>query len=107
MTNEVLGPLSQYQDVARLFGALANPARCAIVERLTVEPRFVGELSQELGLSQPLVSQHIKVLREAHLVEGFRDGRVTRYRLLDEHVAHIFLDAHQHTKEHPNDHCTH
>ena len=107
MTTEATGPLSPYLDVARLFGALANPTRCAIVERLTVEPRFVGELSQELGLSQPLVSQHLKVLREAHLVEGFRDGRVTRYRLIDEHVAHVFLDAHQHTKEHHNERCNH
>ena len=106
MTSAANDPLSPYKGVAGLFSALANPARCAIVERLTRSPRFVGELSQELGLSQPLVSQHLRVLREAHLIEGRKDGRVTRYRLLDEHVTHIFLDAYHHTKEHSHD-CHH
>lgn len=106
MTNDVPDSLAPYQDLARLFSALASPARCAVVDRLAREPRFVGELSQELGLSQPLVSQHLKVLREAHLIEGYKDGRVTRYRLLDEHVAHVFHDALQHMKEHSDD-CHH
>lgn len=106
MTSDAPGPLAPYQEVARLFSALANPARCAVVDRLAREPRFVGELSRELDLSQPLVSQHLKVLREAHLIEGYKDGRVTRYRLLDEHVAHVFRDALQHMKEHSDD-CHH
>ena len=98
-----------FQDsdgVIQLFRALAHPARATVVHRLTEGPADVTTLTELLGISPPLVSHHLRTLRQAHLVEGTREGRRTSYRLVDEHVAHIFLDAHHHTKEHSND-CHH
>lgn len=88
-----------YGDVSALFGALAAPVRAAIVHALTAREHSVSELVARLELSQPLVSQHLRTLREAGLVEVDRRGRSSVYHLVDEHVAHIFLDALQHSRE--------
>ena len=50
------------------FSALADPTRRAIFERVAQRPRAVGELAEELPVSRPAVSQHLKVLKEAGLV---------------------------------------
>ena len=91
--------LWQYRAVGELFAALSSPARAAIVHRLTEGDQTVGGLVQALGLSQPLVSQHLRVLRGARLVVTERHGREIAYSLADEHVAHVFLDAFHHTEE--------
>jgi DNA-binding transcriptional ArsR family regulator len=52
------------------FSALADPTRRAIFERVAQRPRAVGELADELPVSRPAVSQHLKVLKEAGLVSG-------------------------------------
>lgn len=93
------GP-SPYEQVSRLFAALSSPARSAIVHLLTEGEHTVGELVEATGLSQPLVSQHLRVLRGAQLVTPHRRGRHVGYSLSDEHVAHVFLDAFHHSKEH-------
>ncbi len=100
------GVFHDTDGVITLFRALAHPARATMVHRLTQGPADVTELTELLDVSQPLASHHLRTLRDAHLVEGTKDGRRTVYRLIDEHVAHIFLDAHHHMKEHNND-CDH
>lgn len=89
----------RYRSVSEMFGALATPVRAAIVHRLSVGEGTVTELVAALGISQPLASQHLRTLREAGLVASDRRGREMVYRLADEHVAHIFLDAYQHSRE--------
>lgn len=83
-----------------LFRALATPVRLSIVMELAAAPRSVGELVEVLGVSQPLVSQHLRVLRAARLVAADQRRRERVYRLLDEHVRHIVGDAAQHVAEH-------
>lgn len=56
------------------FPALADPTRRKIFERLRHGPRAVGELAKGLPVSRPAVSQHLKVLREAGLVDDTADG---------------------------------
>ena len=56
------------------LAALADPTRRAVFEKLRRRPRTVGELASELPVSQPAVSQHLRRLREAHLVEERREG---------------------------------
>lgn len=92
--------LSRYASVSALFAALASPIRAAIIHRLTDRGWSVTELANELEISQPLMSQHLRVLRGARLVAATRVGRTTTYTLVDEHVAHVLLDAYTHTKEH-------
>ena len=85
---------------ARLLRALASPLRLAIVKELeSGEPRCVHELVDALGVAQPLVSQHLRTLREAKVITGSRRGREVEYRLADEHVLHIALDAITHAAE--------
>ena len=69
------------------------------MHRLTVRDHTVAELVDALGAAQPLVSQHLSRLRHAGLVDGERHGRQIVYRIADDHVAHIFLDALQHSGE--------
>jgi DNA-binding transcriptional ArsR family regulator len=87
------------QEATQLLKALANPLRLAVVVELRQGPRCVHELVQALEVTQPLVSQHLRVLREAHLVASERRGREIVYSLQDDHVAHIVGDAVHHAKE--------
>ncbi len=75
---------------ADLFRTLADPTRLAIFERLAREgERSVGALVGEAGVSQPAVSQHLAVLRQAGLVSDRREGRSVRYRVEPEGLAPI------------------
>lgn len=67
---------------------------------LSAAPRSVGELVDALGVSQPLVSQHLRILRSARLVAVDQRHRERVYRLLDDHVRHIVEDAVRHVAEH-------
>jgi len=82
-----------------LLRALGSPHRLAIVLELGHGPRCVHELVDELGISQSLASQHLRVLRTTGLVVGDRRGKETAYSLADEHVAHIARDALAHGQE--------
>lgn len=82
-----------------MFAALASPVRAAIIHRLCAEGHTVSALVDALGIPQPLASQHLRTLRTAGLVAVERIGRTAVYRLADEHVAHIFLDALRHSRE--------
>ena len=65
-----------------LFGALADPTRLAIVERLLREgERSVGEIAEPLPLTLPAISRHIRVLEEAGLLERRIDRQWRRYRV--------------------------
>jgi DNA-binding transcriptional ArsR family regulator len=61
--------------------ALGDPTRLAIVTCLAERPRAVGELAQELPISRPAVSQHLKVLKDAGLVSDRPVGTRRVYRL--------------------------
>jgi DNA-binding transcriptional ArsR family regulator len=88
-----------YDEAGELFRALASSVRIALVSELAEGERCVHELVESLDLPQPLISQHLRVLRGADLVEGVRRGREVAYRLTDEHVAHIVQDAVRHAQE--------
>jgi DNA-binding transcriptional ArsR family regulator len=88
-----------HQGAAELLRALANPHRIAIVLELARGDRFVHELVESLGVAQPLVSQHLRVLKDVDLVVGHRRGREVAYGLTDVHVAHIVGDAVTHAEE--------
>jgi DNA-binding transcriptional ArsR family regulator len=63
-------------DLDRLFHALADPARRAIVERLTRGPAPVSELARPLPMSLPAAMQHLGVLEDAGIVRSEKVGRV-------------------------------
>jgi ArsR family transcriptional regulator, zinc-responsive transcriptional repressor len=105
---EVVSPLAEYPvpppreilDAAgELLRALAAPVRIAIVLQLRESHRCVHELVDALNVPQPLVSQHLKILKAAGVVTGERSGREVLYRLADHHLAHIVVDAVAHAGE--------
>lgn len=72
---------------AAAFKALADPTRVAIVNRLaSMDECCVCDLTSAFELSQPTVSHHLKVLREAGLVESERRGKWSYYRVVPEAV---------------------
>jgi DNA-binding transcriptional ArsR family regulator len=64
-----------------LFGALADPTRRRILDRLTRGETTVGELAEPFAMSRPAISKHLDVLERAGLVHRIPDGRVNRCRL--------------------------
>jgi DNA-binding transcriptional ArsR family regulator len=74
---------------ATTFDALSEPMRRRILELLRDGERGVGELVERLGLSQPGVSKHLRVLREAGLVSVRPEGRRRWYGLRAEPLAEL------------------
>jgi DNA-binding transcriptional ArsR family regulator len=67
-------------DPDRIFRTLADPTRRAIFERLCREgEKTVGDLTARAGVSQPVVSKHLGLLKQAGLVKGRHEGRQTHY----------------------------
>lgn len=93
-------PRERVTAAAELFKCLSAPLRIAVIKLLLERPRTVSELVEALAAPQPLISQHLRVLRDHCLVIGERSGRATTYSLMDAHVAHIVGDALAHTREH-------
>jgi DNA-binding transcriptional ArsR family regulator len=67
--------------VESTFAALAEPARRRLLEHLRSGPLTVGTLAAASGLSQPNTSRHLRILREAELVQARREGQLRVYSL--------------------------
>jgi ArsR family transcriptional regulator, arsenate/arsenite/antimonite-responsive transcriptional repressor len=83
-------PLAVHErdQLAAQFKALADPTRVAIVNHLSVADEVcVCNLVDSFELSQPTISHHLKILREAGLVESARRGTWAYYRLVPEALA--------------------
>ncbi|WP_260985056.1 ArsR/SmtB family transcription factor [Prescottella equi] len=94
-----LPPKETLTAAGEILRALAAPVRIAIVLQLRESQRCVHELVAALGVTQPLISQHLRVLKAAGVVHGERNGREVMYRLVDDHLAHIVVDAVAHAEE--------
>lgn len=70
-------------------------------------PKCVHELVDSTGSTQPLVSQHLRVLRTADLLERDRRGREVVYALADDHIHHIVVDTVDHARTEGNQHGSH
>ena len=75
--------------LASRFKALADPTRVAIVNRLAAGECCVCDLNAAFDLSQPTISHHLRVLRDAGLVESTRRGTWAYYRLAEEQVEQL------------------
>jgi DNA-binding transcriptional ArsR family regulator len=75
--------------MASTFDVVAEPARRQILDLLLDGPRAVGELVSQTGLSQPNTSRHLRILRDAGLVESRAVGRRRLYGLRGEGFAEL------------------
>src|SRR6266511_3038850 len=89
--------LNQSAPLDRLFQALADPTRRAMVERLSRGPASVSELAQPLAMSLPAVVQHLQVLEASGLVTSQKVGRVRTCweRRLDRLGDYLAEDPHE------------
>lgn len=83
---------SAADEMAPVLAALADPVRLRIISILVAseDGSCCGcDLEEPLGLSQPTISHHLKVLREAGLVTGEREGRWVHYRVVDDRLREL------------------
>ncbi|MCT2043166.1 metalloregulator ArsR/SmtB family transcription factor [Pseudoclavibacter alba] len=94
--------MTDRQELARaaeLFRTLGSESRLELLVLLAAEALSVSKLVELSGMNQPLVSQHLRTLREVGLVSVEAQGRERVYRLQDQHVAHVVADALTHAGE--------
>ncbi len=77
------------KDVEKFGKGIGSVPRYRIVEALFSGGKTVGELAKKTKLSQPLVSQHLRVLKETGLVQDERQGQEVSYTLNAEHTIRL------------------
>jgi DNA-binding transcriptional ArsR family regulator len=84
-----------------IYEALAEPTRRRILDLLREKPRLVGEMVALLGISQPLLSKHLRVLREVGVVSVRQDAQRHWYELRTEPLAEVdaWLSPYRHLME--------
>src|SRR3989442_392650 len=83
-------PVQARDELAARFKALADPTRVAIVNRLaSADEVCVCDLNSAFELSQPTISHHLRILREAGLVDSSRRGTWAYYRLVPEAIESL------------------
>lgn len=86
-------------QLAELFRLLGEPNRLRLVTACLDGPRSVGDLTEEVGVSQSLVSQHLRLLRAGRLLKQTRSGRNVFYELPDCHVRTMLTNMMDHVSE--------
>jgi len=81
------------EHVARQVKVLSDPSRVAILADLARRPASITELAERFSLSQPTVSMHVKLLRQAELLIPRKQGTRTSYSVDRERVASLFEDV--------------
>lgn len=86
-------------EAAQLFKVLGSESRLWLLRLIGEQPQTVGALAEATDMSQPLVSQHLRTLRQAGLVTATRSGKEVTYQVTDLHVTHVIADALTHVRE--------
>lgn len=76
-----------HSDCCKIF---SNPSRLKILDLLREEGKTVTQLTEETGLNQSNVSQHISLMRDKGIIKGKREGRKIEYELTSEKVIKAF-----------------
>ena len=85
--------------IAEFFKILGDPTRIKIIQILFQNEMCVCDLVAVMGMSQPAISQQLKILKQANMVKYRRDGKNVFYSLSDDHIKQIFDQGHIHIKE--------
>jgi len=92
-------PSEDVADVAETFHLLGDATRLGILFTLVDRGSLsVGEIAADVGIAASGVSNHLRLLRFAAVVETERDGRFVRYRLADDHVRTLLDVARAHSR---------
>jgi ArsR family transcriptional regulator len=86
-------------QTAVLFHALGDTERLRLMELLFDGPHCVSELAAETSQSMSMISQRLKILHYAKLVQKKRSGKHIYYALSDDHIVHLLENAFEHVEE--------
>ena len=75
------------RQLNRMFHALADPTRRAVIAQLSHSPASMTELARPFKMALPSFAQHLSVLEECGVVQSRKDGRVRRYRLVPQPLS--------------------
>jgi DNA-binding transcriptional ArsR family regulator len=92
-------PPSDYTRTAEIFRSLGDPSRVKIVDALLRQELCTGDLAELLGLSEPAISQHLRVLRMLRVVSSHRHGHRVFHTLDDEHVRNLLELTMEHVRD--------
>ena len=90
-------------ELAEMFRLMGDPSRLRIILACLETPTSVGDIAAHLGLSNSLVSHHLRLLRAARVLRGQRRGKQIYYSAADQHVSRVIADMLEHVAE-PDSH---
>jgi len=90
-------------ELAETFRLLGEPNRLRLVAECLSGPKSVTELTEAVGVSQSLVSHHLRLLRAARLLRQNRQGKNVFYDLPDCHVSEMLTNMMDHVVEHEHE----
>ena len=85
--------------MAEIYKVMNDPTRLRIINALLLAEMCVCDIAALMGMTQPTISHHIKVLRQTGLIKYRRDGKVVYYSLDDGHVGVLFQNGLEHAAE--------
>ncbi|MBQ2737505.1 MAG: winged helix-turn-helix transcriptional regulator [Clostridia bacterium] len=86
-------------ELSDFFKIFADSTRLKILFAIDPVPLCVRDIAEALGMSEPLVSHHLRALRQARLISHKREGKHVIYSLKDEHVRDIIEKGLEHIEE--------
>ena len=89
----------ELMDLAELFKVFGDTTRIKILYVLFEEETAVGGIAEHLGMIQSAISHQLKILKQAKLIKGRRDGKAMLYSLADDHVKTIIAMGKEHIEE--------
>ncbi|GAB6138899.1 ArsR/SmtB family transcription factor [Halanaerobaculum tunisiense] len=95
--------MNNIEKVTRELKALADQTRLQIIDLLACGQMCVCDLTEELDLSQPNMSHHLRILKNAELIIGIKKGRWVYYKLNQEKLEELEVDLNQIINKSPTD----
>lgn len=92
-------PQQYIQPLADIFKVLGDPTRLRILHSLMHGERCVRDIADQIQMGQSAVSHQLRILRDAHLVQFRRDGKIVYYYLADSHVFTLLSVGLEHVAE--------
>lgn len=92
-------PQQYIEPLADIFKILGDVTRLKILQALMHGELCVNDLAERLSMEQSAISHQLRILRDAHLVQNRRDGRVIFYSLADRHVLLLLETGLEHVAE--------
>ncbi len=89
----------QIAQLAEMFRMMGDPSRLSILLACMAAPVSVGAIAERAGLSQSLVSHHLRLLRASRILNARRRGKQVFYSAVDDHIRRVLSDMVDHVVE--------